>query len=31
MNLTIEEIYKLSALGYEFVIEDGEITYVFHR
>lgn len=28
---TLEDLYTLSNLGYEFIIEDGAITNVVHR
>lgn len=27
---TLEDMYKLNDLGFEFVIEDGEVTNVLH-
>ena len=29
-NATLEELYALNLLGYEFVVEDGVITNVIH-
>lgn len=28
---TLEDLYRLAALGFEFVVEDGVITDVLHR
>lgn len=28
---TLEDLYILNGLGFEFVVEDGEITDVIHR
>lgn len=28
---TLEDLYRLHMLGYEFVIEDGQITNVLHK
>lgn len=28
---TLEDLYRLNELGYEFVIEDGVISHVLHK
>lgn len=28
---TLEELYQLNELGFEFVVEDGVISHVLHR
>lgn len=28
---TLEDLYVLNALGFEFVVEDGVVAHVFHR
>ena len=28
---TLEDMYKLNELGFEFVVEDGEVTNVLHQ
>ena len=28
---TLEDLYKLNMLGFEFVVEDGQVTDVIHR
>lgn len=30
-NATLEDLYALNELGFEFVIEDGVVTNVLHR
>lgn len=27
---TLEDLYQLNKLGYEFIVEDGGVTYVLH-
>lgn len=29
-NATLEDLYALNELGFEFIVEDGEVTNVLH-